>query len=308
MAAIKTFFLGEKVPFCNREVAYFLPLSRETKNCPALGADEAKRKATLKASGPVTLEEEHLEPGGQQWPRARPPRALGLRLGEGPGSRLPPRAWVSKPWGGSWVAPARAWVSALGRGLVHARPPHPTPGPGPRLLGEGRLRAGTYHRTCRGSSAPGSHTSTRAVPMLRTARGAAEALTHCAGGGRGRSQTQTPWSWGPQKHRWLRRGYLQLPQRPSSVLRHPLESRAKYGLLKSPHRSMSGHPSSAPGGISNMTTSEASARSAGPPLGILCHPETSAPRVVKDHGSSPDGQLLSKKNTPPPMPWRLLLW
>ena len=96
--------------------------------------------------------------------------------------------------------------------------------------------------------------------------GAAEALTHCTGGEAGdASDTDTLELQSSETH-WLRRGYLLASPEASSVSSGTFwSSGEKYGLLKSPHRSMSGHPSSAPGGISNMTVSEPSTRSAGPP-------------------------------------------
>lgn len=146
----------------------------------------------------------------------------------------------------------------------------PTPasprGPGSPPLGRGRLCAGTYHRTCRGSSALGSTPPPGPCPCRTAHVGSGSSHTLRGRGGRGRI-----------RHRLLGAGILRntlakegvplgpppaAPSVSSDTLWHP---GVKYGLLKSPHRTMSGHPSSAPGGISNMTMSEPSTRSAGPP-------------------------------------------
>lgn len=136
-------------------------------------------------------------------------------------------------------------------------------GPGSPPLGRGRLCARTYHRTCRGSSALGSTPPPGPCPCRTAHAGSGSSHTLLRRGAGDASDADTL-ELESSETLWLRRG-LPAPRGPLSVLRHTLVSRGEVWLLKSPHRTMSGHPSAAPGDTGNMTMSEPSALSAGPP-------------------------------------------
>ena len=144
----------------------------------------------------------------------------------------------SEPSGQWWPGsplPQGAWISAFG---------------------EGCPCAGTYHRTCRGSSGLGSTPPPGQCPCHTACGDSGSSHTLRGRGGRGHVS-----------HRHLGAGILRntlakegVP--PSSSEVPPVSSDTpwgpgeKTGLLKSPRRTTSGGPHSALGGTSDLTVSE----------------------------------------------------
>ena len=159
----------KKLLFATGKLLIFSLYSGETKNCPALRERMKPRGSPLEGFRLVTLEEEHLSQVASSGPAPASPGPWVSAFGEGPGSR----------------PPLRAWVSAFGEGPGPCPPPYPTPRPGSPPLGRGVSVQGLTTGLVGAAAlrAPHLHQG-RAHAALHV--GAAEALTHCAGGGRGR--------------------------------------------------------------------------------------------------------------------------